>query len=71
MKLASYEVDQGYTSSGCPFFSYIAKKNSGIMITIMPIAARLVLPMLFQAERKTALPQVLPVKNRSAAAWSG
>lgn len=39
-------------SSGCPSFSYMARKNRGSIRMIMPITARLVLPVLFK--RKNA-----------------
>ncbi len=39
------------TSRGSPFFSYIAKKNSGIMTAIMPSAARLIFPVRFSRKK--------------------
>ena len=39
------------TSRGCPSRSYIAKRNMGIMMMIMLMAARLVLPMLLMKKK--------------------
>ena len=44
-----------YTSRGWPFLSYMAKKNRGIMIIIIPIAAMLVLP-IFLSKKKDGTP---------------
>lgn len=39
------------TSSGCPFLSYMATKKSGIMTTIIPMAATLTFPVFFKRKK--------------------
>ena len=44
------------TSNGCPSLSYIARKNNGNMMIIIPITARLVFPVTFFNPKNTGIP---------------
>ena len=43
------------TSRGCPFRSYMARKNSGIIITIITMVAALT-PMGFRSRKNVGIP---------------
>lgn len=51
------------TSKGCPSFSYIAKKNIGSMTIIMPIAAKLIFPLLFSKKKNGTPMSAAPPKH--------
>ena len=53
------------TSSGWPSFSYMARKNSGSMITIIPIAARLKFPALL-SRKKDGTPMSAPAPKQTS-----
>lgn len=54
MNLVSMKC-RAITSRGCPFRSYMARKNSGIIITIITMVAALT-PMGFRSKKNVGMP---------------
>jgi len=50
-------------SSGCPFFSYMPRKNMGIIRIIIPRAAKEILPVFFK-RKKAGTPRAAAMEKQ-------